>query len=82
MATTVNGAIMLRTKPLENAVIRVSEPQYRTITGSVVSIVVAPPAAIGAYLSSLTSSVIVTIVNNSRRKLAANPKAPHVVPSI
>lgn len=47
IAVIVKGATMLRMKPLEKAVTSVSEPQYRTITGRVVSIVVAPPNATG-----------------------------------
>jgi hypothetical protein len=56
MATIVNGAMTLNTKPLENATINISDPQYRTITGNVVSMEVAPPEATGAYFPSLTIS--------------------------
>src|SRR5208337_642281 len=50
--------------------------------GSVVSMAVAPPDAVGAYLSTLTIRETVSIVNSSLRKFAAKPRAPHFAPKI
>ena len=76
----MKGTNKVRIKPLMKDDKNISSPQYRMIKGKVVSILVTPPEAIGAYLSILTSMDIVTSVKISLRRLTEKPKAPHSKP--
>ena len=69
----IKGTEMVRMIPLNSDIMRYSLPEYFTITGSVVSIEVAPPLVIGAIFPKyLTITGVRIKVSISRVTLESN----------
>jgi len=83
MKVTRNGTRMVSTVPLNTAIIAYSVPVNFVITGRVVSIEVAPPAAIGASLPKyLTNSGAMSNVATSLMIFDSNATTPGTLPAI